>query len=323
MTVKNLDLTEFRGVRALKKPLTLKKFNLIIGRNNTGKTSLLEALSLLPHPLAYHPRPMETEEAKISTLTSLHGISEEVALVYGGEGEACLRFMVNSSKVIIEIGKGKRLFTANGEKFGDSDADKAAKKLKLERDEVVFIPNSEEFLSTIEERLYKEWSMVEKSEAHFTLAQQIGVSTGEKLTEVTPRFSELCLRKVRNGIPIYVRVKDQGSGVRRALLVMLWIESLKPKLILWDDFEASMHPSLIRFALEWLAKGKWQAVLTTHSLDVLGYFADIESDKDAQLIMLGKDRNDVLDYEVYSPSEVDKLLNANTDPRKLAEALGL
>jgi predicted ATPase len=165
--------------------------------------------------------------------------------------------------------------------------------------------------------------MVEKSEAHFTLARQIGLSTGEELTEVTPRFNELHLRKVRSGVPIYVRVKDQGNGVQRALLVMLWVEALKPKLILWDDFEVSMHPSLIRFAMEWLAKGKWQVVLTTHSLDVLGCFADIESNRNAQLIMLGKDRNDMLDYEVHSPSEVNKLLNANTDPRKLAEALGL
>jgi len=48
--VKSLDLKEFRGVRKLSKPIELEDFTVLIGRNNVGKTSILEALYLLAWP---------------------------------------------------------------------------------------------------------------------------------------------------------------------------------------------------------------------------------------------------------------------------------
>ena len=52
--VSRLELREFRGVRIVKEPLELSDFTVLVGRNNSGKTTVLDALYLLPHPRAKH-----------------------------------------------------------------------------------------------------------------------------------------------------------------------------------------------------------------------------------------------------------------------------
>ena len=48
-------LNDFRGIRALSEPLALKKFNILVGRNNSGKSTLLDALYLFPDPDRKNP----------------------------------------------------------------------------------------------------------------------------------------------------------------------------------------------------------------------------------------------------------------------------
>ena len=45
MQIKELKIENFKGISYLK--FSPKKINLIVGRNNTGKTSVLEAIDLL------------------------------------------------------------------------------------------------------------------------------------------------------------------------------------------------------------------------------------------------------------------------------------
>ena len=44
------SIKEFRGIKELKEPIKLSKFNILIGKNNSGKTAILESLFLFPHP---------------------------------------------------------------------------------------------------------------------------------------------------------------------------------------------------------------------------------------------------------------------------------
>ncbi|HID41885.1 MAG TPA: DUF2813 domain-containing protein [Pyrodictium sp.] len=45
--VKELEVTEFHGIKRFKKPLKLRGFNVIIGRNGAGKSTVLEALYMI------------------------------------------------------------------------------------------------------------------------------------------------------------------------------------------------------------------------------------------------------------------------------------
>ena len=103
---------------------------------------------------------------------------------------------------------------------------------------------------------------------------------------------------------------------------MLLIEALKPKLILWDDFEVFAHPSLIKILLTWLGEGDWQVVLTTHSIDVLYELLEVKP-KDATVLQLAKTKNDVLRYEKLTLNDLEDLIMANQDPRLVADVLTL
>ncbi|MHA1661032.1 MAG: AAA family ATPase [Promethearchaeota archaeon] len=50
MFVDWLDVKEFRGINECIEKLEFSNFTALIGKNNTGKSSILEALSLLPDP---------------------------------------------------------------------------------------------------------------------------------------------------------------------------------------------------------------------------------------------------------------------------------
>lgn len=45
--LQSIDISEFRGVRECETPLELSDFTVLIGRNNSGKSTVLEALHVL------------------------------------------------------------------------------------------------------------------------------------------------------------------------------------------------------------------------------------------------------------------------------------
>jgi len=77
------------------------------------------------------------------------------------------------------------------------------------------------------------------------------------LTTNTPKFypyrDALCARKETPGTgPIYIKIEDLGDGVEKAVAIMLFANAYNPRIILWDDFETTAHPTLIRMLLNWL-----------------------------------------------------------------------
>jgi len=84
------------------------------------------------------------------------------------------------------------------------------------------------------------------------------------------------------------------------------------------------HTQLLSEQLEWLSKKDWQVVLATHSIDVLYQLLDIEiSSADLQILQMKKLNDDTLVYESLTLGDLDDLMNANADPRRLVDALGV
>ena len=108
------------------------------------------------------------------------------------------------------------------------------------------------------------------------------------------------------------------------LSVLLWLETSSPELVLWDDFEASVHPSLLKRVLEWLIKKDWQVVIATHSIDVLLKLLDIEFESnDCSLLLLQKTPDDVLLQNRLTLEELEDVVSSNQDPRLLPDLLTL
>ena len=96
--VNSMDIKEFRGIEHCKTRLQLSNFTVLVGRNNSGKSAVLEALSLLPfsaNPVIY------TGETRLRFIEKLHG--GRTSLVYGYSGTALLTYVVKNKTWTIRI----------------------------------------------------------------------------------------------------------------------------------------------------------------------------------------------------------------------------
>jgi hypothetical protein len=166
--------------------------------------------------------------------------------------------------------------------------------------------------------------MVMKTGAHARVARElINKCVDDSYTEIL--FApELSARKELGDSkpPLYIKVKDLGDGVEKVILTALWLEAISPSLILWDDFEGSAHPTLIKLLLEWLGKKHWQVIMSTHSIDVITSLLEVRP-KDAKVLQLRKTNDDVLIHEDLSLEELEDLIDTSQDPRKLVDSLKL
>lgn len=324
--VSSLDLKEFRGIKELKEPLEFAKFNVLVGRNNSGKSAILHALSLLPHPDLKLPMSLAVGNWRERKGVFEYLLGGRNSAIYRYAGSASLEFVVKEKACHAEIREGGDSFFVEEKEV---NASTCCKLLDIEgeraNDFVAFVPNESTFLSHLQEHLMKRWERIEKSEAHVNIVKDIiNKSVNDTFTEIIVREKELYARKEVNGKPFYVKVRDLGDGVKKILSVLMWLDACSPELVLWDDFEASVHPTLIKLVLEWLTKKDWQVVIATHSIDVLLKIIDTKLEsKDCGLILLQKTADDILLHKRHTLEEIEDFVTSNQDPRLLPDLLKL
>jgi AAA15 family ATPase/GTPase len=164
-----------------------------------------------------------------------------------------------------------------------------------------------------------------KQGSHVKVAKIISECVDDRFTDIY--LDTMQIRKELSDENVfYIHIDDLGDGIKKAVRVMLSVEALKPKLVLWDDFEVFAHPSLIESLLKWLIEGDWQVVLTTHSIDVLYELLNVKemiNPEDITILQLAKTNDDVLIYERLTIDELEDLFLANQDPRRLTDLLTL
>jgi len=333
MLVRQLNIEGFRGIRKCKEPLELSKFTVLIGRNNSGKSAVLESLYLPLLSLRSSDSAYDID--RLGLLSRLHGGPS--SLVYAYSGVAEVDYTINERKVAVEVDAGgnAKLLMDGAEMMRPLDS--LADILGTEPNftavgrTIFFIPNETSLLKGLVDRIenVENWNLIVKTGAHVSVVEElVNKCVDDRYTEVL-LSPGLCLRKElalnyasgRNFL--YIKLPDLGDGLKKAVAVSLWLETYKPKMVLWDDFEASAHPSLIRQLLEWLSKKDWQVILSTHSIDVLSKLLEVRP-KDAKVLQLRKTRDDILIHGSFSMEELESVMEeAQHDPRLLVDALKL
>ncbi len=323
MLVTQLDIKEFKGIKKFKKPIKLSKFTVMVGRNNSGKSSILEALSLLPHPFVIIT---PYGKSRRDLLVDLH--HEKSSMVYGYSGTAEVDYIIDRNKwsiIMKENGDSETRIGETGEKVAQYEepmANLLNKDIEEVRKMVFFIPSDSSFIKKLGEIDKKTQNLVTKLGAHIRATKLINECVNDNYTEIIFNLRELRVRKELSDNVFYINVRDLGDGVEKAIIIVLWIEALKPDIILWDDFEASAHPTLVKALLEYLSKKKSQVVISTHSIDVLYELMEIKP-KDTKILQLNKTSDDILIYQSLSIEGLEDLIDANHDPRIIADALQL
>ncbi|KAF5410941.1 MAG: AAA family ATPase [Euryarchaeota archaeon] len=327
--ISEIDIKEFRGIKRCNEPIRLSKFNVLIGKNNSGKSSLLEALYLFPSPKIDSVR----NGIKIDQIRELH--SGRGGLVYGYSGNATIVYGVNwasfttKTSFTIEIASdgGITVFRSDDGMVGSTE--NISEMLNMHerdlKDISIYIPNDGKTLDEYAKYVSSMAMEIVKSGANKRVAEFVNQCIDEKYAEVLWKRGGLsCRKELTDGSPMYIALDDLGDGIKRATVTMLLLEVNSPRMVLWDDFESALHPTLIGAQLEWLAKRDWQVVLSTHSIDVLYQLLELEIDPaDLQILPMRKLNDGTLVHESLTIDELDDLMNANADSRRLVDALGV
>jgi len=321
MLVSKLNIKEFRGIKSCKTPIELSNFTVLIGRNNSGKSTILEALSLLPSPNIVNSI---SGHKRIDYLEKLHQSRKRLLYLYAGTSN--LEYYIENKVIQFEINENNIDYLINKQSLPSNNYDIAfSQMLKHNYQElqqsVLYIPCISSILDDLENKIRSLKELVMKKGYHIEIANILNEFVNDKYSEIV--FLEpISLRKVYQNNIEYLQLKDLGSGAEKVVKIMILLELLEPRLVLIDDFEAGLHPSLIKIFIKWLKDKKWQIVISTHSIDLLYHLAEIKPE-DATILQLNKSNEDILNYNVLNLEELEDILNANTDPRLLGDALSL
>ena len=323
MFVKKLEINEFKGIKRCKKEIPFSNFTVLIGRNNAGKSSILEALSLLP---SYFVNDIISDMHKNQYLSTLYeGRSGNSSFLYLHAGESHLKYDLGDFMAEMHFDMDNHnSFIVNGKRIRDN-YDDIGKVFNIDEKMlsklVLFIPNNTKRIEELERKIHSFKNLIMKKGIHIRVAEFINKCVDDKYSELVFQES-ITIRKIFSNNTFYLPLNDLGSGVEKILKIMSLVEVINPKLILIDDFESGLHPSLINMFIEWLKDGNWQVILSTHSIDVLNSIVDI-TPIDTSVLLLKKDSEDILNYEVFNLDKLTAYINSNTDPRYLIDAFDL
>jgi len=320
MFVNKLNINEFRGIKRCKSPIEFSNFTVLIGRNNSGKSAILEALSLLPDP---HLSNYITGASRVDYLKSLHPPPSMKRLLYLYAGNSILDYEIQGQSFRIEINESEVKTYIN--KRRDDFLMKISEIYNISLEKlsqlVLFIPYTTTIISNLEQNMKELKESITKQGYHISLAQFLNECVNDEYSEIV--FLEpISLRKVYSDNKVYIQLTDLGSGAEKVVKIMGLLEVLSPELVIIDDFETGLHPTLIRLFLKWLKEKKWQKVISTHSIDVLYHLVEIKP-KDTTIIQINKSNEDILSHKVLSLEQIEDIMDANNDPRLLVDLLEL
>ncbi|MET1101742.1 MAG: AAA family ATPase [Pyrodictiaceae archaeon] len=323
MLVRRVRLENFRGV--VRGEVEFSPLTILLGPNNAGKTTILEAL-LLIHGI---------NREVIGGLRVADILSESHATLKAGglfhllhkySGTSKLLYHVSTLgdvELTIERRNRSLVFTYAWEKgycnitcVGTSCSSVVIRGAPSELPKAVLIRPG--LRRRIYEEIYKLWVDFVAKGITRRVAAWVSSVAGEEYSDILAEpflggVYTLYAYRARDGFR--VRLGDLGDGVELLTAARMAVEFAQPELLLWDDVEAHMNPRALQLLALWLSdlvdQGV-QVVLTTHSLEAATLIA--ETAEKARLVRLTM-ANGELEADYYSVEDIDKLKSLGVDVR--------
>jgi hypothetical protein len=327
--IHQLRLRNFKGV--VEGEAELDKLTILVGPNNSGKTTILEALFLAPNPLRQVPYVPTTA---VQLLLEYHKTLSET-------GYAFLLNKYIANNMVIKVDDRELLFTKiNGSgiavkvtylsqsgETGVLDLGYLRPDGNVEVRSNVQIADNTLLLSTklakfAHEYLQRRWIEILNTRAPALISREVSRFVSEEYVNVTAEpftaGSMTFYAMLADGTRI--RLSDLGSGVHLYVVNKLLYEHYRPDVVMWDDLETHFNPRLLTHVAEWFAdlveEGK-QVILSTHSLEVVETLTAFVEDAAVLLTSL---RDGKLKVRKLGLKELEEWAKAGIDPR-YAEAL--
>ena len=321
-----LELENFRGIK--QGSITLGDLNVLIGANNSGKTTILESLFLAPNPVrdVYNKPAIDI----ISLLHSTLGSTASISILHNYSSEtASITCTTNNKKLEVKFQRKGDEIEVHMVEDGTTFIRGELGVLRGYKDRRVFGVKSK----VVGEALYFHPLLTKDIWGYFSYNwveyRALGLTSkiAKKISEgISEEYDDLLLEPFIGGQQtIYlrsrdgrgVRLGDVGSGVQVLITLMLLYESIKPRMMLIDDVESHMNPYLLMRTTRWFSEileGGTRLVISTHSLEAAEYIAKTLEEHKPQIILLAL-RNGILSTKTLTPEELEEVEKAGVDPR--------
>ncbi|MBE0516325.1 MAG: AAA family ATPase [Methanophagales archaeon] len=342
--ITKLQLKNFRGIK--EGEIELAPLTILLGGNNSGKSTILEALFLAPNPFRKVPYVIpDSQNSAAEVIQSLHETlnsagyafllynytakNAEIRCVVDGE-EYLLQFVVeNSVNILVSTNK------ETGHKSSVIIAGKEEKvnpmgTLNISLVGVSPYPNLKKMfvdnallvsaaLSKSSHRYVNDnWVTITNLGIAKKVAEDISGLVYDKYKDITIE-PWLGGKHAINGLledGRRIRLGDLGEGFQIYVIAKILYELEQPKVLLWDDIEAHLNPRMLLSLAEWffdiLEKGD-QVIVTTHSLEAARTIAGVNEEKAA--IYLTALEKGVLKTRKFKLQEIEEYLEAGIDVR--------
>lgn len=353
--IKNLTIKGFRGIKEGR--IDFLPITILLGSNNSGKSTVLEALFLAPNPTRSVPYfiPEITGMFPCSALEIVYFLHK--TLDYQGYAFLLYNYTSKSAEIrfttkqygrphiqkhlVRFLKKDQALYLSskdtqavNAIKINGTEVPYFARLnlsgLSYERQRLdAFTPDtlliSPKLSRAGYEYFRRQWTEIVNS----------GISrrVANDATELSPEgYKDFTMEPMIGGqldLHAYledgrrIRLGDLGEGIQSYVLSKILCELNRPQVILWDDIESHLNPRMLSHIADWfsdLVVEKKQVVISTHSLEATKVIAGINEENTK--ICITSLRNSILKTKSLTLSEVEKLHKSGIDART-AEALML
>jgi len=329
--IRKLRLENFRGV--VKGEIELDKLTILVGPNNSGRTTILEALFLAPNPFRAVPyNPMTAAELLASyhralnekgytflvnkytaekavigvdgTEITFHKVTHDLNVLVNHQpsGFVLFPYRINGENLFY-VGKLGTVWPAETHYSG------------------LLTPNtlmlSTKLVGFAHEYLRQVWIEISNKGYTAAVAKDVSRYVAEDYVNLTVEpftGGELSLFAMLSD-GTRVRLSDLGAGVHLYVVNRLLYEHYRPEVVLWDDVETHLNPRLLSHVAEWFAdlvdEGR-QVVVSTHSLEAVETLTTFVKDATVLLTSL---KDGILTARKIKLDELQSLARLGVDPR--------
>ena len=335
--IERLLLEGFRGVKTGE--IHLAPLTILVGPNNSGKTSILEALFLLPNPLRKVPY---GDHTAASLLEHMHRTLDSAGYAFlfhnydytaGTTRLGCDAYGEHYTLELASWGKYIYLITnANlrskttwydGKTVNCFGALSPAESGLSIHDDMTYILGDSLLLNP---RLTEEAISYLRSNWVSIINRGITKKVAQEASQLTyDAYEDLTIEPYLAGrYAVYaymkdgrrVRLGDLGDGLQSYMVSRILYEVSRPQLLLWDDVEAHFNPRILHAVALWigdlLREGR-QAVVSTHSLEAVRIIAGVNEEH--AKIQLTHLKDGQLKLRTLTVKEVEELAKAGVDVR--------
>jgi hypothetical protein len=333
--INRLRLENFKGV--VEGEVQLDKLTILVGPNNSGKTTILEALFLAPNPFRlvpyYPPTAIELLQEYHKTLLEkgytflfdkyiaknmLIKVDDRELLFTKDSGAGISIYTdyipIGYSDFIRRVGEKNYMYLGSLLPDGRVDSKPYVEYVLITDNTLIF---STKLVKFAHEYLQNKWIEILNTGVPALIAKDVSRFVSEEYWNISaePFMAGTMTFYVLLADGTRIRLGDLGAGVHLYIVNRLLYEHYKPDVVLWDDLETHFNPRLLSHITEWFAdlveEGK-QVIVSTHSLEVVEKIISYVNDATVLLTLL---RDGKLRVRKVKSDELEEWAKAGIDPR--------